>query len=262
MTAWGEPALVDESDGYAILYKPPRLHCVPLAAGEGGTLLEWYARRFPAVLDLRGRKGCEGWMLHRLDYETSGLVLAARSQRVLDFFLSLQEEGKFVKEYGALSRRSSGKRPGFPPSPETSFAAGNFRPPVIESFFRPYGAGRKTVRPLAEPARHGREYASDRGGPYRTELCGAEEREDGSGRFNQRIARGFRHQIRCHLAWTGWPVLNDPLYGETPGEDAGDGGTRKSLALIAAGLFFPDPVTGENRSYTVDPVSFLISAAR
>jgi 23S rRNA pseudouridine1911/1915/1917 synthase len=262
MTAWGEPVLVDESGGYAILYKPPRLHCVPLAAGEGGTLLEWYARRFPAVLDLRGRKGVEGGMVHRLDYETSGLVLAAKSQGALDFFLSLQEGGKFIKEYEALSRRAAGTLPGFPPPPETSFADGSFRPPVIESFFRPYGVGRKTVRPLVEPARHGREYASDRGGPYRTELCGVEKREDGSVRFTLRIRRGFRHQIRCHLAWTGWPVLNDPRYGETSEEDAGDGGMKNPLALIAAGLFFPDPVTGEGRSYTIDPASFLISAAR
>ncbi|MDR2159749.1 MAG: RNA pseudouridine synthase [Treponema sp.] len=262
MTAWGEPVLIDEKDGYAVLYKPPRLHCVPLVAGDGNTLLEWYARRFPAVLSLRGRKGIEGGMVHRLDYETSGLVLAARDQGILDFFLSLQEGGKLVKEYEAVSRRTPGARPGFPPSPGDPFASGGFKPLVIESFFRPYGPGRKTVRPLTEPARGKREYASDRGSRYRTELRGAEALKDGSVRFTLRILRGFRHQIRCHLAWTGWPVLNDPLYGDTPEDETGNGGAALPLALIATGLSFPDPVTGERRSYAIDPASFLISAAR
>ena len=27
------------------------------------------------------------------------------------------------------------------------------------------------------------------------------------------IKRGFRHQIRCHLAWIGFPIVNDHLYG-------------------------------------------------
>jgi 23S rRNA pseudouridine1911/1915/1917 synthase len=198
-------------------------------------------------------------MVHRLDYETSGLVLAARNQKALDRFLSFQEEGKFVKEYEAVSRKASGIPPGFPPPPGDPFAAGVFRPLAVESFFRPYGAGRKTVRPLTEPARGKREYASDRGGRYRTELRGAEPREDGALRFTLRIVRGFRHQIRCHLAWLGWPVLNDPLYGEAPRSEARDG---EVLALTAAGLCFPDPETGEERRYTLDPASFLISAAR
>ncbi|MDR1617786.1 MAG: RNA pseudouridine synthase [Treponema sp.] len=254
MTVWDEPVLVDETDGYAILYKPPRFHCVPLAAGGGGTLLEWYARRFPPVLDLRGKKGAGGGMVHRLDYETSGLVLAARNQGALDFFLSLQEEGKFVKEYGALSRKAAGTRPGFPPPPETPLGSGSFRPFVIESFFRPYGPGRKTVRPLTEPARYGREYASDRGGFYRTELRGAEAREDGSLRFTLRILRGFRHQIRCHLAWTGWPVLNDPLYGPGGAADGAVSPPESFLALRAQALYFFDPRDGRPLEFHIPPV--------
>jgi 23S rRNA pseudouridine1911/1915/1917 synthase len=87
------------------------------------------------------------------------------------------------------------------------------------------------------------ETASDRGRPYRTGV-----REfTGTGEFfwfTLRLRRGFRHQIRCHLAWLGYPLLNDRLYGGPP---LGDG----ILALEACGITFRDPQSGEPRRYVL-----------
>jgi 23S rRNA pseudouridine1911/1915/1917 synthase len=269
MTAGGEPVLVDEADGYAILYKPPRIHCVPLKPGEGGTLLEWYARRFPAVLNLRGKKDIEGGMVHRLDYETSGLVLAARTQGALDFFLSLQEEGKFVKEYGALTSGNGvhSLPPGFPPSPETP----RFPPFCIASYFRPYGPGRKAVRPVTVPE-PGKAVSGDRGRPYETEVVDIKEPGKDRRCFTLRITRGFRHQIRCHLAWTGNPIEGDLLYG--PGGAAAGaadsavppdsprrvhtpapwGGPESFLALRAQALYFFNPRDGRPLEFRIPSI--------
>jgi 23S rRNA pseudouridine1911/1915/1917 synthase len=234
------PYVLEETGAYAVVYKPPGMFSVPLRrAPRGDTLLDWYARLFPAVLSVRGRNPPEGGILHRLDYGTQGLVLFAKTQAAMDALAAQQEAGGFVKEYGALSAGKSAGLPGFPvyvPPGKTG---------VIESAFRPYGPGRKAVRPVL-PGGKGRPFALDRGALYRTEVA---ERTAAAGRlyFRLRITRGFRHQIRCHLAWIGCPVINDLLYGG--GEDSRDG-----LALRAQGIFFSDPLSGVPRRYTIEPL--------
>jgi 23S rRNA pseudouridine1911/1915/1917 synthase len=103
------------------------------------------------------------------------------------------------------------------------------------------------VRPVPsdKAARGRRSPALDQGGFYRTEIL--ERRETGNALyFRARIARGFRHQIRCHLSWLGHPVLGDGLYGQAEAE--------RPLMLKAQGLFFPDPITGESREYRLPSI--------
>jgi 23S rRNA pseudouridine1911/1915/1917 synthase len=243
------PRLVAETEDFAVLYKPPRIHCVPLRAAEGGTLLDWYARLFPPVLKLRGRKALDGGVLHRLDYEAQGLVLAAKNQSALELLLAQQEEGRFLKEYEALSAPRPLIPPrGFPPPPQFSGET----PFFIRSCFRPYGPGGKMVRPL-EGLKKGREGAADRGQAYATEIAAAEELPGGRRRFVLRLKRGFRHQIRCHLAWLGCPILGDPLYGSAaPAENALPGAPPEgTLALRARALFFFDPRGGKPCEYRI-----------
>jgi 23S rRNA pseudouridine1911/1915/1917 synthase len=119
----------------------------------------------------------------------------------------------------------------------------------VFSAFRPYGRGRKAVRPvicrstLTEEKilcknRKPCKIAMDQGNPYKTEIFNIEQDEaDNLFRFKVRLYRGFRHQIRCHLAWLGYPLLNDPLYG---GKN-----TNQQLALFAQALMFKNPETGK-----------------
>jgi 23S rRNA pseudouridine1911/1915/1917 synthase len=244
------PYILDEAADFAAVFKPPRMHCAPLNKGEGGTLLDWYAALFPPVLDLAGKKKGEGGLVHRLDFETQGLVLFAKNQQTLDFLLARQEQGAFVKEYSALCVQAPQRLPGFPPPPPApDFPAPDFprEPFVIKSFFRPFGPGGKQVRPLTGEGRKNRKPAKDGGGYYRTEISGA-AMQDACFSFTLRIKRGFRHQIRCHLAWIGYPIVNDPLYGAGTLPPPGTG---VFLALRACGLFFPDPRTGAAREYAV-----------
>jgi 23S rRNA-/tRNA-specific pseudouridylate synthase len=96
------PTILNETDDFAVVYKPPRMHCAPLKkTGNGNTLLDWYAAVLLPVTELSGRKEGEGGLLHRLDFETQGLVLFAKNQKSLDHLLRQQDEGKFVKEYTA-----------------------------------------------------------------------------------------------------------------------------------------------------------------
>jgi len=232
------PYILDETDDYAVVFKPPKMHCAPSRANSGDTLLDWYAAIFPPVMEISGRKEGEGGLVHRLDYETRGLVLFAKNRPALDCLIRQQNEGSFQKEYEAICH---------PVTPPASFPPPPFdlahndlpkTPFVIESFFRPYGPGRKLVRPVVTAGK--KETASDKGGYYRTTITGFSA-ADGNYVFTAKLCRGFRHQIRCHLAWIGCPVLNDPLYGEE---------SNGFLGLQAVGLFFTDK-NGEPREYRI-----------
>jgi 23S rRNA pseudouridine1911/1915/1917 synthase len=252
------PVICHETGDFAVVYKPPRMHCAPLGNGRKDTLLDWYAEFFPQVMDLSGRKKGEGGLLHRLDFETQGLVLFAKNQRFLDNLLKQQEKGYFIKEYSAICRKqetgnSEQNKASFSPVfSHSSMLPSTQSPFIIESFFRPFGPGRKQVRPVTagnpagnpDATRKGREIASDRGAYYRTEIAGVSKMTNPEYlNFTVRLKRGFRHQIRCHLAWISYPVINDPLYG------AGD--SEGFLALRARGLFFNDPANGEAREVTL-----------
>jgi 23S rRNA pseudouridine1911/1915/1917 synthase len=264
------PYVVDETESYAVVYKPPLMFSAPQGSPRKATLLDWYARRCPAILDPAGGRQGEGGLLHRLDFETEGLVLFAKTQAAYESLSAQQGAGEFVKEYlaltfsGPLGEREGGRResslPGFPPPPDPGSC--------IESCFRPWGPGRRAVRPVTAAQslimRKKRGIARDRGNPYRTEILAVkslspdsdvdERNGPGSGKprlFHLRIRRGFRHQIRCHLAWIGEPILYDALYGweGRPGDPAPPDGEKHPIALRAAAFCFFDPGTGSRRSY-------------
>ena len=233
------PYILAETDDFAVVFKPPRMHCAPLDAGEGDTLLDWYAAIFAGVMEPRGRKKVEGGLMHRLDFETNGLVLFAKNQGSLDCLLAQQIGGGFVKEYSAVCRRAGPAGPSFPQAPGFDGRAGF----VVESLFRPFGPGRRQVRPVP---------GENAGDLYRTEIVGVSDPGPGPVGFAVRLRRGFRHQVRCHLAWIGFPILNDPLYGAPT--DPGDGGKAGFLALRANVLSFRDPGDGATLEYRVPPL--------
>jgi 23S rRNA pseudouridine1911/1915/1917 synthase len=242
------PVICHETKDFAVVFKPPRMHCAPLRRNgeENETLLDWYAKSFPQVMELSGRKEGEGGLLHRLDFETQGLVLFAKNRHSLENLLHQQKQGKFVKEYSAVCQKCE-PQPGVVPfGTETNASP----PPVIESYFRPYGPGRKQVRPVTKEKLKGKDIAKDGDSYYKTEVIGVEKKQADSREFylfTLRLLRGFRHQIRCHLAWIGFPILNDPLYGK------GDCGGF--LALRATGLSFNDPKSNEPVWFCVEPLT-------
>jgi 23S rRNA pseudouridine1911/1915/1917 synthase len=241
-----EPCMLRETAAYLLAYKPPGMHSAPLKGG-GPSLADWCAALFPEIREIRGIKAGEGGLLHRLDFETHGLVIFARNQQSYDLLLRQQKEGLLIKEYGALAAKSRAGLRGFPPPPFTLLPSGG----VVESVFRPYGPGRREVRPLAgTPGRGGSQKAArDQGGSYCTEILetlrtGGLPSGEEIVSFRIQIRRGFRHQIRCHLAWLGFPILNDPVYGgiKAPGG---------CMALRAQGVRFYDPRTGEETGFSL-----------
>ena len=205
--------------------KPAGAHSAPLRRGEGGTLLGLVLARYPEVAGLPGIKPVEPGLLHRLDRETSGILLVARTAEAFRDLCAAFEAGRVRKEYIALCACRIEARAG--------------ERLQLESRFAPYGRGRRRVQVLL-PGEEGR-YAARRAAPglYRTEVEVLERRGSWA-LVRASLLRGFRHQVRAHLARLGLPIAGDALYGvEAPA------GAPERLYLHASALELPHPAGGQ-----------------
>ncbi|MFA6366651.1 MAG: pseudouridine synthase, partial [Candidatus Hydrogenedentales bacterium] len=190
---------------------------------------------------LKQRMKSELGMLSRLDADTSGLILFARSEEVFLRSLEAQKRGFIRKFYRLAAARgeSGGELPGSRPlrcpipgiGPLLDYRAkanassdlrGLGKGPEslsVESFFRSYGEKRARVACVSP------EFRKDEKKPlspksYRTKISSQGRSLVGEFRETENvvdveaeISSGFRHQIRAHMAWAGYPVAGDRLYG-------------------------------------------------
>ena len=233
-----EPGVPPAPPGLVVLYadadlialdKPAGRHTAPLRPGETGTMLGEAIGRFPEIAGLSGIKSVEPGLLHRLDRDTSGVVVVARNAAAFQNLRAQFRAGRVRKEYLALCVPQAGSAPVWPVQAGQRF--------VLESRFAPYGPGRRKVRvvPAGADGGAGREASP---GTYRTE---AEVLEARGPRVLVRavIVRGFRHQVRAHLAHLGLPIAGDPLYGVPVPP-----GTRGRLYLHASAVELRHPDGG------------------
>ncbi len=211
-----EPYVALDSASWTIAFKPHGMPTAPIREGEGGTLLSWYLERVPEAASVSGKKEMERGLIHRLDTPTEGLVLIAKTQETYDFFKEAQEGDSILKRYTALCDRMGGELP-------------ENLPYEIISRFRAWGPKGREVRPVFPGDRRFEEAGRD----YRTLLESAESAASGRILCVCTLTRGYRHQVRAHLASQGFPIHGDPLYNPAPG--------GKVLMLSATGLEFPDP---------------------
>ena len=185
--------------------KPAGMPSHPLKPGETGTAANALVARFPEVAraaeELR-----EGGLVHRLDIDTSGVLLAARDRGTWEAVRALFRERTVDKRYWALVS-----------GPIADAGA-------IELRLRHKGEAR--VEPALDGGQPGREAASE----FRV-LARAGELS----LVEVRILTGVLHQVRAHLAAIGAPVVGDALYGGRPLPGLG----RFFLHARALGLLHP-----------------------
>ncbi len=99
-----EPCIVEETKNWAVVYKPPHLPTAPLRENEEHTLVHWFLSGQDAeARAVHGKKAIEAGLLHRLDTETRGLVLFAKTQACYDFLQEAQNKETITKEYYAFT---------------------------------------------------------------------------------------------------------------------------------------------------------------
>jgi len=155
--------------------------------------------------------------LHRIDRHTAGLVLFSANKQTRSAYQSLFPTRKIDKRYEAIAAALPGVD--FPVLHKTRLIEG-------EPFFRMQeGPGASNTE-------------------TRIEVC---ERNGDLWRYGLYPVTGKKHQLRVHMAALGAGICNDPFYPEVI-KDAVDDYSRP-LKLLAQGLRFIDPLSGEPRSF-------------
>ncbi len=204
--------ILHEDKYLAVISKPPGLVVHPAAGHADKTLVNGLLHRYP---DLPGQAGDRPGIVHRLDKDTSGIMLVARTEEVQRLLSEAFKNRLIDKSYRAVLLRC-------PPDDTGRIEAPIGRHPVQR-------------KKMAVNTRRGR-YAV-------TRWKVVERFSNGMCFAKIAIETGRTHQIRVHMASVGAPVAGDALYGGKPPGTAACCPPRQ--LLHAATLSFIHPITGE-----------------
>ncbi len=210
--------LIYEDENILVVNKVSNMPTVPLKnSNEGNSLLDVVSDYCPQVKSFAGYSEHEGGVLHRLDTPTTGLVLIAKNRSSFEFLREKQKEDLFIKKYLVKSISKKSDLPGFGDFPFKD--PKNEKQIKIKSLFRHYGRGRTCVRPVLET--YSSSIISKASNKYYETTVVFEKEKDDINYFTCSLTNGFRHQIRVHMAWSGYPLVGDVLYGAPINRDFG-----------------------------------------
>src|SRR3989338_2331189 len=179
-----EPKIIYEDSDVLALSKPAGMGVHHDAQHTSGTVVDWLLEKYPEINNVRdvGRPG----IVHRLDKDTSGVLLVAKNQRAYEYLKKLFQDGGITKKYFAL-------------------VVGNIKNDsgIIDA-------------PIARSTKHfEKRVVGGKQGRSREAVTEYKvlERLAGYTYIEASPKTGRTHQIRSHLAHIGHPVACDKLYG-------------------------------------------------
>ncbi|WP_082765606.1 MULTISPECIES: RluA family pseudouridine synthase [unclassified Phenylobacterium] len=207
-----------------VVDKPPGMAMHPAPGSETGTLVNALLHHCGASLSGIGGVARPG-IVHRIDKETSGVVVAAKTDAAHQGLSALFAAHDIDRMYVALTRGA--------PSPIKG---------TIEGAIARSAADRKKMALVKTGGRHAITH-------YTVARVFGPPEKPLAARVACRLETGRTHQIRVHLASKGAPCLGDPVYGSgspsQPVKEAIAAAGLKRQALHAAVLGFVHPITGE-----------------
>lgn len=222
-----------------VLNKAAGITVHPCPSCPQGTLVQRLASHFPQLAQQEGQRP---GIVHRLDKDTSGLLVVALTEEARLRLSALFAAREITKEYLALVR-------GVPPQ-EGDIREPLGRHPLIR------------VKMAVVPENRGGKPAHSR-----WRVLWAHPR----GTFSLicvRIFTGRTHQIRVHMAHLGFPLWGDALYGAPSSlsgthdaHGARDAAPAPRQMLHAWKLSLPHPISGAPLSFTCPPPPDMLSTA-
>ncbi len=201
--------VVFEDEHLLVVHKPAGLVVHPAPGNWSGTLLNALLGR-----DARAAQVPRAGIVHRLDKDTSGLMVVARSRAAMDALVRMIAAREVSRQYLAL-------------------AWGAWGGPLQRRVDAPIGRDPRNRLRMAVV-----DLASQPGKPARTDIEQLASQEQVC-LVRCTLHTGRTHQIRVHMASLRHPLVADSLYGGLPAA-----GLQRQ-ALHACRLAFTHPMTGE-----------------
>lgn len=190
----------------------------PLKQEENDTLANVLISHYPFLSKISSQPQQTG-IIYRLDIETSGIVLVAKTGNVFNSLFRASKNGHIRKEYFALVW-------GHMPNPE------KITWPIATK-----GRYREKVTVLKNSNYNQNDFHSIQNAETFIEPI---KKLKGVSLIKAIINTGRRHQIRAHLSAAGFPIIGDPLYCEWPVPE-----DLNRLFLHLTRVIFPHPLTGK-----------------
>lgn len=215
--------VVYEDDDLIVVNKPAGIVVHPGAGSKTGTLANALAFHFQDLSTAGGvaRPG----IVHRLDKDTSGLLVAAKTEQAHENLAEQFRVREVFKSYVALVHGQVERERG------------------------------EIDEPIARDPHHRTRMAIVRGGRSALSIYRARERFDRFTLLDVELKTGRTHQIRVHLAWIKHPVVGDETYGSGRDKTVADPMIRSQIGrlgrqfLHAEKLGFIHPKSGKQLKF-------------
>ncbi len=185
-----ELEILKEDENFIAINKPKGIHGHPLSYGENNTIVNFLRSRNSWSVFLDKSEQAESGLLYRLDHETSGVLIFAKSKEIYQKVRGTFLESAKKKSYLAI-------------------VSGEFQLEGKHShYLESYGEKGARMRSCD---------SGEREVAIEVSLLKYDKKSDLS-LLEIELGQGVRHQIRCQLSTIGFPILGDTLYEGTPSE--------------------------------------------
>ena len=198
-------SIIYQDNDIVVVNKPAGMAVHKGVAEKGETLADWLAEKFPEMKKVGDEPELRPGIVHRLDKDTSGVLVAARNQKSFEFLKNQFQKREVVKKYLALvegelkNNLPTGQAGNGVIDLPIGRSRSDFRKKLVSDNAK--GVSREAITEYKVLERFGsvRHSMSNTGRPYT--LVEAYPKT------------GRTHQIRVHFKAVGHPIVCDSLYG-------------------------------------------------